>query len=89
MSSELKLGGAGLALLFVIGAGGGLIGDMCHVESGTTVYLEDPLPYVWKSQLWFPFMVGGGTVALGWLRVRLGPAAALPGRRPPRRRTAQ
>ncbi len=71
----------GLAALFVIGAVGGLIGDMCHVESGTTVYLEDPLPYVWKSQLWFPFMVGGGTVALGWLRVRLGPAAAaLPGR---------
>ena len=37
MSSELKLGGAGLALLFVIGAGGGLIGDMCQVVSGTTV----------------------------------------------------
>jgi len=57
--------------LFVIGAVGGLIGDMCHVESGTTVYLEDPLPYLWKSQLWFPLMVGSGTVALGWIRVRL------------------
>lgn len=75
MSPELKLGGMGLALLFVIGAGGGLIGDMCHVESGTTVYLEDPLPFVWKSQLWFPVMVGAGTAALGWIRVRLAIAA--------------
>ena len=66
------LSAAGLAALFAIGAVGGLIGDMCHVESGTTVYLEDPLPYVWKSQLWFPFMVGFGTVALGWIRVRIG-----------------
>lgn len=65
------LSAAGLASLFAIGAVGGLIGDMCHVESGTTVYLEDPLPYVWKSQLWFPFMVGAGTAALGWIRVRL------------------
>ena len=63
---------AGLAALFAIGAIGGLIGDMCHVESGTTVYLEDPLPYVWKSQLWFPLMVGAGTAALGWIRVRIG-----------------
>lgn len=66
------LSAAGLASLFAIGAVGGLIGDMCHVESGTTVYLEDPLPYVWKSQLWFPFMVGAGTAALGLIRVRLG-----------------
>lgn len=65
------LSAAGLAALFAIGAVGGLIGDMCHVESGTTVYLEDPLPYVWKSQLWFPFMVGAGTAALGWIRVRI------------------
>jgi hypothetical protein len=63
---------AGLATLFAVGAIGGLIGDMCHVESGTTVYLEDPLPYVWKSQLWFPLMVGAGTAALGWIRVRVG-----------------
>ena len=66
------LSAAGLAALFAIGAVGGLIGDMCHVESGTTVYLEDPLPYIWKSQLWFPFMVGAGTAALGLIRVRLG-----------------
>ena len=68
-----RLGAAGIAALFVVGAAGGLIGDMCHVESGTTVYLEDPLPYIWRSQLWFPLMVGSGTAALGWIRVRFGP----------------
>ena len=71
MSERGELGAGALGALFVVGAVGGLIGDMCHVESGTTVYLEDPLPYIWKSQLWFPLMVGGGTAALGWIRVRL------------------
>ncbi|MEZ5061130.1 MAG: hypothetical protein R2700_06380 [Solirubrobacterales bacterium] len=66
-----RLAAAGIAALFLVGAVGGLIGDMCHVESGTTTYLEDPLPYVWRSQLWFPLMVGAGTAALGWIRVRL------------------
>ena len=66
----------GLIVLFAVGAVGGLIGDMCHVQSGTTVYLEDPLPYVWESQLWFPLMVGGGTAALGWIGVRLGASAS-------------
>lgn len=71
--ARLRLGVAGLAALFAIGAVGGLIGDMCHVESGTTRYLDDPFPYVWRSQLWFPLMVGAGTAALGWIRVRFGP----------------
>lgn len=66
------LGLAGLAALFFVGAAGGLVGDMGHVVSGTTRYIEDPLPYVWESQLWFPVMVGAGTAALGWLRVRIG-----------------
>lgn len=46
-----------------------LVGDMCHAESGTAAYLEDPLPYVSRSQLWFPLMVGAG---------RLGPLLLLP-----------
>lgn len=76
MSGQSRLGGPGMAALFAIGAAGGLVGDMCHVRSGTTVYLEDPLPYVWESQLWFPLMVGGGTAALGWIAVRLGARGA-------------
>jgi len=75
MSAGGRISGGGLFALFALGAAGGLIGDMCHVVSGTTVYLEDPLPYVWRSQLWFPLMVGGGTAALGWIRVRFGPPA--------------
>jgi hypothetical protein len=67
-----RLGVYRLAALFFIGAAGGLVGDMCHVVSGTTRYIEDPLPYIWESQLWFPVMVGAGTAALGLIRIRLG-----------------
>jgi len=63
-------------VLFGIGAVGGLVGDACHVASGTTEYLDDSLPFVWKSQLWFPLAVGLATVATGELRLRLGPAPA-------------
>ncbi len=59
--------------LFVVGASGGLIGDACHVTTGTTTYLDDTFPFVWKSQLWFPIAVGLATVATGDLRLRLGP----------------
>ncbi|MEO7196866.1 MAG: hypothetical protein ABIZ50_00165 [Solirubrobacterales bacterium] len=76
MTARLRLGAPALAMLFSVGALGGLIGDMCHVESGTTVYLDDVLPYVWDSQLWFPVVVGAGTAALGWIRVRFGGARA-------------
>ena len=88
MNGRGRIGAGGLAALFAIGAIGGLIGDMCHVVSGTTVYLEDPLPYIWKSQLWFPLMVGGGTAALGWIGVRFGATAAGPELDDPRREAA-
>ena len=58
---------------FLIGAAGGLVGDACHVAAGTTTYLDDSLPFIWKSQLWFPVAVGLATVATGDLRLRLGP----------------
>ncbi len=61
-----------LAILFAIGAAGGLIGDQGHVESGTTEYLSDAVPFVWESALWFPLLVGLGTVAVGVTRLRLG-----------------
>ena len=88
MTGRVSVGAGGLATLFAIGAIGGLIGDMCHVVSGTTVYLEDPFPYVWKSQLWFPLMVGSGTASLGWIAVKLGARAAEPERDDPRREAA-
>jgi len=88
MSERGEIGAGGLAALFAIGALGGLIGDMCHVQSGTTIYLEDPLPYIWESQLWFPLMVGAGTAALGWIAVRLGASASEDERAEPLRSAA-
>ncbi len=61
-------------ILFVLGATGGLIGDAGHVQSGTTVYLDRGVPFIWESAVWFVAAVGLGTVALAAIRVRLGPA---------------
>jgi hypothetical protein len=62
-----------LATLFAIGAAGGLIGDAGHVQAGTTAYLDDSLPFIWESQLWFPVLVGLATASLGELRLHLAP----------------
>ena len=59
--------------LFGIGAVGGLIGDACHVTTGTTTYLDETFPFIWKSQLWFPLAVGLATVSAGEVRLRLAP----------------
>jgi hypothetical protein len=66
--------------LFGIGAVGGLVGDACHVAMGTTTYLDDTFPFIWKSQLWFPIAVGLATLTTGELRLRLG--SARPGSNP-------
>ncbi|MFT4049156.1 MAG: hypothetical protein QM648_04870 [Solirubrobacterales bacterium] len=60
-----------LAELFLIGVVIALIGDAGHVQSGITEYLWD-LPAIWKSAIWFPFLVGGGVAFGGWLGGRLG-----------------
>lgn len=57
-------------LIFVIGALAGLTGDACHVASGTTEYLWDGVPTIWRSAIWFPVLVGGAVLG-----------AALAGRR--------
>jgi len=62
-----------LLVLFAIGAAGGLVGDAAHVDAGTTRYLDDSLPFVWNSALWFPILVGVATASIGELRLRLGP----------------
>jgi hypothetical protein len=71
---RFKLSAGELAILFAIGAVGGLVGDAGHVQSGTTTYLDDTTPFVWRSALWFPILVGLATASLGELRLRLGPA---------------
>ena len=70
----MRLRLAGAALLFSVGAAGGLIGDAGHVQSGTTTYLKTGVPFIWESAIWFVLMVGVGTVAVAELRLRIAPA---------------
>jgi hypothetical protein len=61
------------ALGFVVA----LAGDACHVASGTTRYEWTALPEIWRSRLWFPFLVAGAVLLAAWV----GRRADLPGRR--------
>lgn len=70
----MRLTGRDTAALFAIGAAGGLVGDAAHVQTGTTTYLSDAVPFVWESALWFPLAVGLATVATGELRLRISSA---------------
>lgn len=45
-------------IVFLIGALTSLCGDACHIASGTTRYLGDGVPMVWRSAVWFPLVVG-------------------------------
>jgi hypothetical protein len=69
----MRLTASELAILFAVGAAGGLVGDAGHVQAGTTTYLDDSTPFVWESALWFPVLVGLATASLGELRLWLGP----------------
>jgi hypothetical protein len=62
-----------LLVVFAIGAAGGLVGDAGHVQAGTTEYLDDSLPFIWESALWFPLIVGLATASLAEIRLRLAP----------------
>jgi hypothetical protein len=70
----MKIAPREMLILFLVGAAGGLAGDQAHVASGATRYLDDSLPVIWRSELWFPVAVGLGTVSLADLRLRLAPA---------------
>ena len=59
--------------MFLVGAAGGLIGDHAHVVTETTRYEPTDVPFIWDSALWFPLMVGAGTVALAEIRLHLTP----------------
>ena len=61
-----------LLILFAAGFAGGLIGDAAAVDSGATRYLDHSVPFIWRSPIWFPVLVGSATVSVGLVRVRLG-----------------
>jgi hypothetical protein len=68
--SPLATGAVVFALGFVVS----LVGDACHVSSGTTEYLWPSVPNLWRSGAWFPFLVGAAIVGAA----RSGLAARLP-----------
>lgn len=71
----MRLGGESLLVLFLVGAGCGLVGDHAAVDSGATRYLDaGGVPFIWDSPIFFPAMVGLATAAIGELRMHLGPA---------------
>lgn len=62
-----------LLILFAAGAAGGLIGDAGNVDSGATRYLDHSVPFVWRSPIWFPVLVGIATASTGIVRLQLAP----------------
>ncbi|MGH3459777.1 hypothetical protein [Aeromicrobium sp.] len=58
--------------VFLLGFGIGLAGDACHVASGTTVYDWTGVPTIWKSEIWFPFVVGLAVLAAAEVGHRAG-----------------
>ena len=58
-------------ITFLLGVGIGLAGDACHVVSGTTVY-SSGIPTIWKSEIWFPFVVGLAVLAAAEVGHRAG-----------------
>jgi hypothetical protein len=70
--SSRPLGSRATALtIAALGFGVGLAGDACHVASGTTHYDWDGVPTLWRSAIWFPFLVSGAVLAAAWASERL------------------
>src|SRR3954454_13419894 len=59
--------------IVALGAAVALAGDACHVASGTTRYLWDGVPTIWRSAIWFPPLVAGGVLVLSDLGRRITP----------------
>jgi hypothetical protein len=64
------------AAIAALGFAVALLGDACHVASGTTHYTWDGMPAIWRSGAWFPFLVAGAVLVAAWM----GRRADLPGR---------
>jgi hypothetical protein len=53
-----------------------LAGDATHVASGTTHYDWDGVPTLWRSAIWFPFLVAAAVLAAAWIAERVNMPAA-------------
>jgi hypothetical protein len=50
------------ALILALGVGITLVGDACHVASGTTAYPYAVTFRIWLSPAWFPALAGAGVL---------------------------
>ena len=73
MAGPMMLRAGEALFLFALGAAGGLLGDAGNVQSGATRYLDDSVPFIWESPLWFAVLVGFAAVSIAEIRLRLGP----------------
>lgn len=68
-----RLGSVRTALaIAAIAFAAGLVGDACHVAAGTTHYEWGGVPTIWRSAIWFPFVLAGALVVAAWLSERSG-----------------
>ena len=63
------------ATIAVLGFAVGLAGDATHVATETTRY-ETDVPEIWRSGLWFPFLLAGAVLLAAWSAERMGMPAA-------------
>jgi len=74
MGTDVRTLGQGATALVIaaIAFGAGLLGDASHVAAGTTNYEWDGVPTIWRSGIWFPFVLSGSVVLAAWLSERSG-----------------
>lgn len=66
-AADRPLGDAATAVAIVAtGFAVGLVGDACHVASGTTRYEWEGVPILWRSAIWFPVLLGSAVLAAAW-----------------------
>jgi hypothetical protein len=76
-----RIGPAGTAAAVVgLGLVVSVLGDACHVASGTTHYEWDGVPTIWRSAIWFPFLVAAALLGAALAGERAGPPARRRGR---------
>jgi hypothetical protein len=81
LARDRNLGPAATAAVIAgLGFAVGLAGDATHVATETTSY-ETDVPEVWRSGVWFPFLLAGAVLLAAWSAERIGiPAARKRGR---------
>jgi hypothetical protein len=76
-----RIGPAGTAAVVVaLGLVVSVLGDACHVASGTTRYEWGGVPTIWRSAIWFPFLVAAALLGGALAGERAGPPARRRGR---------